>query len=139
MNKRLSKSLFHSEETMSETDILSPSQLELLKFATPTSATRIGEHSGRSRRLRSASIAGCRNCKELEMLLEGERHARRSAAINAAEAREKCLDLGAAISKIEHNLYQASEELRRIEEFIDAATEQLDVERSKGPEIITID
>ena len=73
------------------------------------------------------------------MLLEGEQNARRSAAMNAAEARKKCLDLGAAISKIEHNLYQASEELHRIEEFIDAATEQIDVEQSKGPEIISID
>ena len=124
---------------MSEGDILSPSQLELLNFTTPTSAKQVGEQSNRSRRLRSANVGGCDNYKELEKLLQTERNARRSATMNAVEAHEKCLDLGAAISKIEHNLYQATEELRRIEEFIYAATEQSDVEQNKGPEIITID
>ena len=124
---------------MSESDILSPSQLELLNFTIPTLAKRVGERSSRSRRLRSASVGGCGNCKELEKLLQTELNARRSAAMNASEAHERCLDLGATISKIEHNLYQATEELRRIEEFIDTTTEQTDVEYSKGPKIITID
>ena len=57
-----------------------------------------------------------------------ERNARRNTAMNAAEAHERCVDLEAALSKIENNLYQATEEFRRIEGYIEAVTEHHEVE-----------
>ena len=44
-----------------------------------------------------------------------ERNACRNAAVNAAEAHERCVDLKAVLNKIENNLYQAIEEFWRIE------------------------
>ena len=124
---------------MSDADYISPSQLELLKFNTPSSSTRRGDLSNRSRRLRSASIGGCPNCKELEQQLQAERTARRMSALNASEAHEKCLDLGAALNKMGNILYKATEELRSLEDNIEATIDSTPTEGKNAPEIITID
>ena len=86
MNTRITKALFPSKSTMSESDMISPSQLKLFKFTTPTSSKRGGEQSTRSRRPRSAYVGGCVNCKKLEKLFQTERKACHNAAMNAAEA-----------------------------------------------------
>ena len=75
---------------MSDGGLISLSQLELLKFTTPTSSRQGGDLSSRSHRLRFASIGGYTNCKELEQQLQAERTAHRKAAMNAFEAHEKC-------------------------------------------------
>ena len=78
----------------------------------------------------SASLGGCASCKELEHYLETEHKARRNAAMKAVEAQKRCLDLAVARNKIENNLYQAIEKLRRIEGYIETATEDnLETER----------
>ena len=71
--------------------------------------------------------------------LETERKARRNVAMNAAEAQERCVDLAAVLNKIGNNLYQATKELRRIEGYIKAATEESQVEWSNVRDVITID
>ena len=139
MSNRITKSLFQTESTMSKGDFISPSQLELLKFTTPSSSRRGGELSTRSRHLRSTSIGGCPNCKELEQQLQVERTARRKAALNASEAHEKCVDLGVALKKMGNILYKATEELRNLEENIEAMIESTPTEGKNTSEIITID
>ena len=68
-----------------------------------------------------------------------ERNAYCNTAMNAAEAHERCVDLGVAISKIENNLYQATEWLRHIEGYIEAAIKHSEMDRSNVPKIIMID
>ena len=139
MSNRITKSLFQTESTMSDGDFTSPSQLEWLKFTTPLSSRRGGELSSRSRHLRSASIGGCTNCKELEQQLQAERTACRKAAINASKAHEKCVDLGATLNKMANILYKATEKLRSLEENIEAVIESTPTKGKNTLEIIIID
>ena len=59
--------------------------------------------------------------------------------MNASEAHERYVYLGAALNKIGNILYKATEELRILEENIEAVTESTPTEGKHAPEIITID
>ena len=60
-------------------------------------------------------------------------------ALNASEAHEKCLDLGATLNKMGNILYKATEELRSLEDNIEATIDSTPTEGKNAPEIITID
>ena len=88
MNRCINKALFPLEDKMSKNWLISPTQLELMTFATPSSTKRYGGQSTRSRRLRLGSLGAYPNYVALEGLLHTKHNKRRHTAINVAEARE---------------------------------------------------
>ena len=68
-----------------------------------------------------------------------ERTTRHKAALNASEAHEKCVDLGATLNKMGNILFKATEELHSLEDNIKAMIQSTPTEGENASEIITID
>ena len=104
MNRCINKALFPLEDKMFENGLISPTQLELMSFAIPSSVKRSGGQSTRSRRLRLGSLGGCPNSMALEGLLHIEGNEHCYTVMNATKAQEQCINLEVMLNKIVNNL-----------------------------------